>query len=148
MHHHAGTTSGCGYVCAKEVVRTGGRAICLNRPSPRAEASLASLRALCANGGSVVHIDCDVSSLASVAAAVQAVADACDGSLDVLVCNAGVGGFPEQRGEDGFELQMLCNHLSHWLLIRRLMPCLEAAAASSKACRSRPATLATPPPPP
>ena len=130
-----GTTSGTGYVLAKEVVQTGGMAIVLNRPSQRAKDSLASLQALCTDtGGSVVHVDCDVSSLSNIANAVQPVKDACGGTLDCLVCNAGVGGWSDVRA-DGYEYQMLCNHISQWLLVRALMPCLEAAAQSKGEAR-------------
>ena len=130
-----GTTTGTGYVLAREVVRGGGRVVVLNRPSPRAERALARLQTLCSDGGSVVHVDCDVSSFASVKAAIQPTKDACGGSLDVLVCNAGVGAFPDMRADEGHEYQMMCNHLSQWLLVRALMPLLEAAATSKGEAR-------------
>ena len=129
-----GTTSGTGYVLAKEVVRTGGKAIVLNRRSQRAETSLAALQALCADGGSVLHIDCDCSSFASVRSAMTLVQDACNGTIDALVCNAGIGAFPDQR-IDGYECQMLTNFLTQWLLVRALMPSIEAAAAAKGEAR-------------
>jgi NAD(P)-dependent dehydrogenase (short-subunit alcohol dehydrogenase family) len=129
-----GTTSGTGYVLAKEVVRTGGKAIVLNRPSQRAEKSFTALQALCADGGSVVHIECDCSSFHSVRSALILVKNACDGTIDALVCNAGIGAFPDQR-VDGYEYQMLTNFLTQWLLVRALMPCLEAAASAKGEAR-------------
>lgn len=129
-----GTTSGTGFVLAKQVVRTGGKVIALNRPSERAERALELLQTLCEDGGSVVHVDCDCSRFASIAAAVQPVKDACGGSLDLLVCNAGIGAFADQKA-DGYDYQMMCNHLSQWLLVRALLPCLETAASSQGEAR-------------
>ena len=128
-----GCTSGTGYVCAREAVASGGRVLALNRPSSRAANALASLKAHCNDGGSIEQIDCDLGKLSSVAAAATAVTTACGGSLDQLVCNAGIMGFPQQLTDDGYEIQMQSNHLGHWLLIRSLMPCLEAAAANGEA---------------
>jgi NAD(P)-dependent dehydrogenase (short-subunit alcohol dehydrogenase family) len=130
-----GTTSGTGYVCARDIVSTGGRVLALNRPSERAAKALASLESLCEDGGSVVQIDCDLSRLQSAADASKVVQTACEGSLDALVCNAGIGLFPDQRSADGYEYQMQCNHLSHWLLIRALTPCLEKAAGAKGEAR-------------
>lgn len=60
-------------------------------------------------------IECDLSSLESVADAVGAV----DGQVDVLLANAGVAG---QRAEtaDGFEIHFGVNHLAHHLLVTAL----------------------------
>lgn len=65
-------------------------------------------------------IECDLSSLQSVAEAARAV----DGRVDVVLANAGVAG---QRAEtaDGFEIHFGVNHLAHHLLVTSLMDRIE-----------------------
>jgi NAD(P)-dependent dehydrogenase (short-subunit alcohol dehydrogenase family) len=77
----------------------------------------------------VITIECDLQSFESVRAAAAALNDYCIpyGGLDALVCNAGVMGVPDSRTEDGYEVQMQTNHLSHFLLTALCMPSLERA---------------------
>jgi len=100
-----GTTSGTGYITAKEAVRKGANVLALNRPSGRSKRAIELLEASCENGGSVTQVDCDLSKFDSVAAAGAQVKALCKGSLDQLVCNAGVMMFPETQTTDGFDIQ-------------------------------------------
>ena len=134
-----GTTSGTGYHAAAAAVARGAAAVLLlNRPSDRATASFAQLKAMATGGTTaVVAVDCDLQSFASVRAAAATVVDFAattgvaggGGGLDGVVCNAGVMGLPDTRTDDGYEVQMQTNHLSHFLLCRLLMPALARAAA-------------------
>lgn len=130
-----GTTSGIGYVCAKEAVRTGGKVIVLNRASQRAVNTLSWLEAYCADGGSVQQVVCDLTKLRSVSEAAEAVRKACNGRLDALVCNAGIMASPDQKTADGYDIQMQANHLGHWLLIRKLTPVLDSTATANGEAR-------------
>jgi len=62
--------------------------------------------------------------------------------LDILINNAGVMAVPKQLSADGFEIQLVTNHLGHFALAGLLMPRLLAApngrvvAVSSIAARS------------
>ena len=47
------------------------------------------------------------------------------GGLDVLCCNAGVMDLADERTVDGYEVQMQVNHLSHAILVNKLMPNLD-----------------------
>ena len=55
-----GTTSGTGYITAKEAVSRGAKVLALNRPSGRAERAIELLEIFCENGGSVQQVDCDL----------------------------------------------------------------------------------------
>jgi len=51
--------------------------------------------------------------------------------LDVLINNAGQGGYPERTlTEDGLELTMASNHFGHFLLTNLLLPLLKKSAPS------------------
>ena len=113
-----GTTSGTGYICARELARLGARVLLLNRPSERADASLEQLRAE-VPGGSFEQIDCDLQDFACVRAAAQAVRETTD-ILDILCNNAGVMALPDQTTRDGYDVQIQTNCISHFLLTREV----------------------------
>ena len=117
-----GTTSGTGYVCARELARLGARVFLLNRESPRAAAALERLREEVPSGR-FEPIACDLQSFASVREAAKAVLAATD-RLDVLCNNAGVMALPDQATRDGYDVQMQTNVLSHFLLTKELFPLL------------------------
>ena len=118
-----GTTSGTGYVCARELAKLGARVFVLNRQSSRAEAALAKLREE-VPGGSFEPVVCDLQDFDSVRAAAAAVREATD-KLDVLCNNAGVMALPDQATKDGYDVQMQTNVLSHFLLTKELFPLLK-----------------------
>ena len=128
-----GCTTGTGLVAALTCASKGAGVVLLNRPSPRAEAALAAVRAAAAAAGSsakVAHIDCDLASFASVRAAAEELKREIGGAgLDVLCNNAGVMALADVATRDGYDVQMQTNHLSAFLLSRELFPLLEAAAA-------------------
>lgn len=104
----------------------------LNRFSERSVKAEDSIKALCGSMTLVQSVDCDLQSLSAVRRAADKVTQisAQYGGLDVLCNNAGIMMFPDVRTEDGFEVQMQVNHISHVLLTKLLMPSLEAAASS------------------
>lgn len=77
-------------------------------------------------GGDTSPLACELSDLASVAAAADQVLAEHD-KLDVLLCNAGIMALPELNQAHGLELQFLCNHIGHFLLIKKLLPLLRNA---------------------
>lgn len=120
-----GTTSGTGYVCARELARLGARVFLLNRPSERAAAALERLRGE-VPGGAFEVVDCDLQDFASVRSAAAAVRERTD-VLDILCNNAGVMALPDVATGDGYDVQMQTNCLSHFLLTRELFPLLLAS---------------------
>lgn len=132
-----GTTSGTGFWAARAAIMKGASAVLLlNRKSERAVAADAELTRA-AKTTQVISIECDLKSFASVKRAASAAANHAKGfgGLDALCCNAGIGQMPDVRTNDGYDLQMQVNHLSHAMLADELMPSLEAAAASRSESR-------------
>lgn len=118
-----GTTSGTGYVCARELARLGARVFLLNRESPRSAASLARLQEE-VPGGTFEAITCDLQDFDSVRAAAASIRERVD-RLDVLCNNAGVMALPDRATKDGYDVQIQTNCISHFLLTRELFPLLE-----------------------
>jgi NAD(P)-dependent dehydrogenase (short-subunit alcohol dehydrogenase family) len=118
-----GTTSGTGYVCAREVAKKGATVILLNRSSERAENSLRQLQSEVPNG-KFDWIPCDLQSFESVRNAMQTIQSRYD-VVDVLVNNAGVMALQDQATADGYDVQMQTNVLSHFLITKELFPLLK-----------------------
>lgn len=117
-----GTTSGTGYVCARELAKRGATVLLLNRASSRSEASLEKLREE-VPGATFDAIVCDLQDFESVRAAAADIASKYD-KLDVLCNNAGVMALPDQATRDGYDVQMQTNCISHFLLTRDLFALL------------------------
>ncbi len=122
-----GTTSGTGKVAASTMAARGARLILLNRKSERASAALAELKSNYPEAD-IQGIDCDLQKFSSVRQAATAVLALCPDGLDVLCNNAGVMALKDMATQDGFDIQMQTNHLSHFMLTKFLMPALEMAA--------------------
>lgn len=128
-----GTTTGTGFWTAVAAIRRNAACVLLlNRPSERTEESEKQIKAEGKGPAKVISVDCDLQSFASVRGAAERVrALAAEfGGLDGLVNNAGVMAVPDARTQDGYDVQMQTNHLSHFLLTKLLLPSLEAAAAA------------------
>ena len=107
-----GTTSGTGYVCAREIAKKGGTVILLNRKSERSGKAHKQLLASVPEGKFDL-VDCDLQRFASVKHAVQEIKNKYE-KVDVLVNNAGVMAFKDQATEDGYDVQVQTNVLSHF----------------------------------
>ncbi|MFK7991813.1 MAG: SDR family NAD(P)-dependent oxidoreductase [Sandaracinaceae bacterium] len=118
-----GTTSGTGYVCARELAKLGATVLLLNRESGRATAALAKLKTEVPDA-TFDAITCDLQDFASVRAAADGISAKYE-KLDVLCNNAGVMALPDQATKDGYDVQMQTNCLSHFLLTKALWPLLE-----------------------
>jgi NAD(P)-dependent dehydrogenase (short-subunit alcohol dehydrogenase family) len=118
----SGTTSGTGYVCARELARLGATVLLLNRESERAITALERLRSEVPDGR-FEAIPCDLQSFASVRAAAEAIQAKHD-RLDVLCNNAAVMALPDQATGDGYDVQMQTNSISPFLLTKELLPLL------------------------
>lgn len=117
-----GTTSGTGYVCARELARLGATVVLLNRESSRSTDALARIQAE-VPGATFVPVTCDLQDFASVRAAAATIQARFD-RLDILCNNAGVMALPDRATKDGYDVQMQTNVLSHFLLTKELFALL------------------------
>jgi len=127
-----GSTTGTGKVLAKACAKLGAKVVMLNRLSERADDALMIVKDVARESGAPepVLISCDLTSFKSVKeAGAQLVKDFSSEGLDVLCNNAGIMGFQDRATEDGYDIQMQTNHLSHFLLTQICMPLLEKAAS-------------------
>jgi NAD(P)-dependent dehydrogenase (short-subunit alcohol dehydrogenase family) len=106
-----GANSGLGRATAAAFAQAGAHVVLAVRDPERGERAAAGL------AGSTEVRTLDLADLASV----RAFARAWDGSLDVLVNNAGVMAVPRGRTVDGFETQLGTNHLGHFALTNLLL---------------------------
>jgi NAD(P)-dependent dehydrogenase (short-subunit alcohol dehydrogenase family) len=137
-----GTTSGTGYVCARELAKLGATVILLNRESSRATDSLANLRDEVPDA-TFEPVVCDLQDFDSVRAAAAAIRDNHD-TLDILVNNAGVMALPDKATKDGYDVQMQTNCISHFLLTRDLFDLLKNAEQARVVNHSSQARLGPP----
>lgn len=129
-----GTTSGTGRVAAHTMADLGATVIMLNRPSARSEKALKDITGLYPDA--LIHaVDCDLQSFDSVRSACKVVAELCSDGIDVLCNNAGIMAFEDLATQDGFDVQMQTNHLSHFLLTAELMPLLSKASKAKGEAR-------------
>lgn len=118
-----GTTSGTGYVCARELAKRGATVLLLNRESERSASSLKELRGA-VPGAELVPVTCDLQDFESVRAAIETIRSSHD-RLDVLCNNAGVMALKDRATKDGYDVQMQTNVLSHFLLTKELFALLK-----------------------
>ncbi len=123
-----GGKRGLGYECARVLAQTHAwRVIVACRDPLQAESALANLREK-TNQAMLEAWALDLASLDSVNQFANKI-KASNLILDGLVCNAGVQIVSEtQYTRDGFEMTFGVNHLGHFLLVNRLLDCLDESA--------------------
>lgn len=121
-------TGGLGYEDALALARAGADVVLAGRNASKGEESLRRIRAE-VPGARVTFEQVDLASLASVSDFAARLVTRYE-KLDLLINNAGVMTPPERlETQDGFELQLGTNYLSHFALTCRLMPLLVKAPA-------------------
>jgi len=124
-----GASRGLGFVTAKSLAMKGAAVILLNRRSTTADDARTHIAEV-ATGPPPVAIECDLCDFASVRRAAAEVGMLLtERGLDVLCLNAGIMLQPDVPSKDGYDITAQTNVLSHFLLTRTLMPCLERAAS-------------------
>jgi NAD(P)-dependent dehydrogenase (short-subunit alcohol dehydrogenase family) len=123
-----GTTSGTGFVCARELAKKGATVILLNRKSQRSQSALQQLKEALPQA-KFDAIDCDLQRLESVQEAINTIKNKYE-VLDVLINNAGVMALKDQATADGYDIQMQTNVISHFLITKELFSLLKKSKES------------------
>ncbi len=110
-----GSNSGLGAETGRVLALRGARVIATARSRDKALAAAAEW-----SGGEVVGVACDLSEPASVQQAVRDIA-ATGHRIDAIIANAGIMALPERQVKYGVELQMLTNHVGHFILVTGLV---------------------------
>jgi len=119
-----GCSSGIGFETMRVLALRGARVLGVARSEAKA-ARACALVLDSATTGTAVPLPCDHENLESVVACTDAVR-AAETTIDVLVCNAGI--LQRQVEQiDGIEKHFFVNHLSHFVLVTRLLDLLKAA---------------------
>lgn len=126
-----GGNSGIGYEAAKNFAQRGARLVLLCRSEERGRQALARIEAETGNDRGVLYV-ADFSSLASVSAVADRLLEDFL-KIDVLCNNAGAANGRRTETSEGFETTLVTNHLSGFLLSKKLMPALERASESGLA---------------
>ena len=118
-----GTTSGTGFICAREVAKKGATVLLLNRQSERSEKALKQLQEA-VPGATFEPVVCDLQDFQSVRDAATSIKSKYD-VIDVLVNNAGVMALKDEATKDGYDVQIQTNCISHFLITKELFPLLK-----------------------
>lgn len=114
-----GVASGLGQETMRVLARRGATVIGAARTEDKVRAAAKEV------GVEAIPVACDLSEPASVRAAVEAVRDR-GGPLSDIVCNAGIMALPNREVKHGVELQLLTNHVGHFMLVTGLLDRLAA----------------------
>jgi NAD(P)-dependent dehydrogenase (short-subunit alcohol dehydrogenase family) len=87
---------------------------------------ISSIRATTPNAN-LTFFKCDISSLASVQECARLLTSQTS-RLDILMLNAGIMATPPSTSADGYEIQFATNQLGHSLLVKLLLPVLQATS--------------------
>lgn len=120
-----GANSGIGFHAASRLAQAGAQVVLACRNPDKAADAVARLEAL-APDAAVEVVSLDLSSLASVRGAAQAIRERHD-HIDLLINNAGVMAIPRSETADGFETQIGTNHLGHFAFTGLLLDLVRAA---------------------
>ncbi|KAF2429188.1 short-chain dehydrogenase/reductase-like protein [Tothia fuscella] len=129
-----GGSSGIGVETARALHATGARIFITTRDVAKAEKVRADILSSSPSKVPIEIIEMELDSLASVRAGAAEFLSKSE-KLNILINNAGVMASPEGKTQDGFELQMGTNHLSHFLLTKLLLPTLRESSSPAFASR-------------
>jgi NAD(P)-dependent dehydrogenase (short-subunit alcohol dehydrogenase family) len=137
-----GTTSGTGFVCAREMAKLGATVVLLNRESARSASSLQNLQDAVPDG-KFDAITCDLQDFDSVRKAIDEMKARYE-VVDVLCNNAGVMALEDYATKDGYDVQMQTNCISHFLLTKELFPLMRKSSEARVVNHSSAARLGPP----
>ena len=113
-----GGNSGIGFEAAKTLAQKNADVVLAARSEDKGKQALAKLVNL--GSGRCELLLIDLADMASIRSAAKEAGDRF-GAVYALINNAGVMQTPKQKSEDGFEMQLGTNHLSHFLWTALMM---------------------------
>ena len=108
-----GVNSGLGFETMRVLAKRGAHVIALARSLEKAKAACAQVE------GETTPLACELSDMDDVARCAKQIVEM-HISIDRLICNAGLMALPKLVVKNGLEMQFLCNHMGHFLLINLL----------------------------
>jgi NAD(P)-dependent dehydrogenase (short-subunit alcohol dehydrogenase family) len=126
-----GANSGIGFEAVKYFAAHGAQLAMICRDEERGRQALSAIKKQTGNEQVRLFV-ADFSSLGSVRQVARQLLDAYS-KIDVLCNNAGGANAARQVTEEGFELTLVTNHLSSFLLTKLLLPALLEAAETASA---------------
>ncbi|KAF3358577.1 Oxidoreductase calI like protein [Verticillium longisporum] len=120
-----GANSGIGLETARALHAAGVTLYITARDTAKAEKAIEAIKkdSSASSNASIKAITLRLDSLSSVRSAAKAFLEQSD-KLNLLILNAGIMCTPDEKTEDGFELQFGTNYLGHFLLFQLLKPAL------------------------
>lgn len=122
-----GVTAGIGFETMRVLALRGARVLALGRTEARAAAAIATLAP--ALQARATPYGCNHDDFADVVACADKI-NALGIPLDIVICNAGIVGKWRRETIGGIEKSFVVNHLSPFLLVRRLLDRITAAPHS------------------
>lgn len=121
-----GCNAGIGYETLRVLVMRGAHVFGLARNREKAEQACSSVSQGNAKGRATPFV-CEQTDFSSVAACADAI-QALGKPIDILICNAGVNNVEKLELVHGVYKQFAVNHLSHFILVNRLLQLVKAAS--------------------
>lgn len=119
-----GCNSGIGLETMRVLVQRGANVFALARSADKARVACSSVMGSGVKG-KAVPFECELESFDSVTQCAKDVSTA-QMPLDIVICNAGLEVFQLEQ-INGIEKQFVVNHLSHFLLVNRILKLVKAA---------------------
>ncbi|XP_024874377.1 retinol dehydrogenase 12-like [Temnothorax curvispinosus] len=136
-----GANTGIGKETARDLYRRGARVILACRDMQRANDAIEDIRRnppskadreqFQGNPGELAVYRLDLCSLKSVRECAEMLLKN-ESAIHLLINNAGVMMCPQEKTEDGFDLQLQTNHLGHFLLTLLLLPKMQSSGYGCK----------------
>lgn len=119
-----GVNSGIGFETMRVLARRGAHVVGTARTLDKARDAARRVEV-----GSITPLACELENRNSIRACAAAVASM-GRPLDICIANAGIMALPNLEQVDGIEKQFATNHLGHFLLVRLLLPEIEASRSA------------------
>ncbi|KAM0254604.1 hypothetical protein ACHAQJ_006640 [Trichoderma viride] len=125
-----GGTSGIGFETVRALHATGADVYFTGRDAEKGKKAEEELR-YDNKPGKLEYVEMGLDSLRSIREFASDFLRRTSGKLNILICNAGIRGYPKGKTEDGFELHFGTNHLGHFALFQALKDALITSSTAS-----------------